>query len=49
MAGGSTNLALYERAAASLPFGPRFHAPLSHPGLALPLQRQADRLGYSLR
>ena len=49
MAGGSTNLAFYERATESLPFGPRFHAPLTHPGLALPLQRTAARLGYSLR
>jgi hypothetical protein len=49
MAGGSMNLAFYERAGDSLPFSPRFHAPLSHPGLGLPLQRQAARLGYSLR
>lgn len=36
MAGGSSNLALYERAADNLPFSRRFHAPLTHPGLALP-------------
>jgi hypothetical protein len=49
MASGSFDLALYERAAVHLPFNPRFHAPLTHPGLALPLQREAARLGYSLR
>lgn len=49
MAGGSFNLALYERAADHLPSSPRFHAPLTHPGLELPLRREADRLGYSLR
>jgi len=48
MAGGSSNLALYERASDNLPFNPRFHAPLTHPGLALPLQRRAAQLGYSL-
>jgi hypothetical protein len=49
MAGSSLNLAIYERGAGSLPFGPRFHAPLTHPGLVLPLQRFAARLGFSLR
>ena len=49
MAGGSINLAFYERATQCLPFGPRFHAPLTHPGLAIPLQRTAAHLGYSLR
>lgn len=49
MAGGSLNLALYQRSADNLPFHPEFHAPLTHPGLALPLQRKAAQLGYSLR
>lgn len=48
MAGGSRNLALYERAAPNLPLNPRFHAPLTHPGLELPLRRTAAELGYSL-
>ena len=49
MAGGSLNLALYERAADDLPLSPAFHVALTHPGLALPLQRKAAQLGYSLR
>ncbi len=49
MAGGSTNVALYERARGSLPTGPRFHAPLTHPGLDLPIRRIAGALGYGVR
>lgn len=48
MAGGSLNLALYERANGHLPFHPRFQTPLTHPGLVLPLQRIAAQLGYGL-
>jgi hypothetical protein len=48
MAGGSMNLALYERSAQQLPLNPRFHASLTHPGLELPLKREATKLGYSL-
>ena len=48
MAGGSKNLALYERSRQHVPLNPRFHAPLRHPGLELPLKREATRLGYSL-
>jgi hypothetical protein len=49
MAGGSLNLALYERAADALPPTPAVHLPLAHPGLALPLARAASKLGYGLR
>ena len=49
MAGGSNNVALYERAEAAIPPRPTLHLPLTHPGLALPLQRAAARLGYGLR
>jgi len=49
MAGGSLNVALYERAEAALPATPAIHLPLSHPGLALPLARAASKLGYLLR
>src|SRR4029079_17949012 len=49
MAGGSLNVALYERAEAALPAAPTTHVPLSHPGLALPLARAASKLGYLLR
>lgn len=48
MAGGSFNLAIYERAAGSIPPLPRFHSPLSHPGLAVPLMRICAKIGYSL-
>jgi hypothetical protein len=49
MAGGSLNVALYERALAAMPAEPTIHLPLSHPGLALPLARAASKLGYLLR
>ncbi len=49
MAGGSLNLALYERAVSAMPAHPDVHLPLSHPGLALPLARVASRLGFGLR
>ena len=49
MAGGSVNLALYERALPAIPGRPTIHMPLSHPGLSLPLARAAARLGYGLR
>jgi RES domain-containing protein len=49
MAGGSLNLALYERGLPAIPPSPVVHLPLTHPGLALPLARLASRLGYLLR
>ena len=49
MAGGSLNIALYERAEPRLAGTPTVHVPLSHPGLSLPLARAAARLGYGLR
>ena len=49
MAGGSLNVALYERAQPRLAATPTIHVPLSHPGLSLPLARAAARLGYGLR
>lgn len=49
MAGGSSNLALYERALPAIPAAPAIHLPLTHPGLSLPLARAATRLGYGLR
>ena len=49
MAGGSLNVALYERAIPAMPAEPAIHLPLSHPGLALPLARAASKLGYLLR
>ena len=49
MAGGSTNLALYERASDALPVRPRFHAPLTHPGLLDPIKRIAAQYGYGMR
>lgn len=49
MAGGSNNLALYERAVPAIPARPTIHLPLTHPGLSLPLARAAARLGYGLR
>jgi hypothetical protein len=49
MAGGSLNVALYERATPAIPPTPALHLPLSHPGLALPLARAAAKLGYLLR
>lgn len=49
MAGGSVNVALYERAEPALPPQPAIHLSLAHPGLALPLARAASKLGYGLR
>lgn len=49
MAGGSRNVALYERAQPRLAATPTVHVPLSHPGLSLPLARAAARIGYGLR
>jgi hypothetical protein len=49
MAGSSVNVALYERASASIATRPTVHLPLTHPGLALPLARAASKLGYGLR
>ena len=49
MAGGSLNVALYERAESRVAATPALHMPLSHPGLSLPLARAAARLGYGLR
>jgi hypothetical protein len=49
MAGSSINVALYERAQASISTSPVIHLPLTHPGLALPLARAASKLGYGLR
>jgi hypothetical protein len=49
MAGGSLNLALYERAKVAVPERPALHLPLLHPGLRLPLERAAAKLGYALR
>lgn len=49
MAGGSVNVALYERALPAMPAHPAVHLPLAHPGLTLPLARAAARLGYALR
>ena len=49
MAGGSLNLALYERARPAFAAQPTLHLPLTHPGLSLPLARAAARLGYELR
>jgi hypothetical protein len=48
MAGGSRNVALYERAADAIPAHPIVHVPLTHPGLDVPVRRLADRLGYEL-
>lgn len=50
MAGESTNVALYERAAAaSMPTHPALNIPLSHPGLAPALSRIAAKFGYGMR
>jgi hypothetical protein len=49
MAGGSLNVALYERATPAIPDRPAIHLPLAHPGLTLPLERAAAKLGYGLR
>ncbi len=49
MAGGSLNVALYERAETAVPERPTIHLPLAHPGLGVPLARVAEKLGYGLR
>lgn len=49
MAGGSSNVALFERASESLPAHPILNIPLGHPGLELALDRVADKFGYGLR
>lgn len=49
MAGSLANVALYERARASLPPHPAVHVPLAHPGLEAALGRIATRYGYGLR
>jgi len=48
MAGGSTNIALYERAVAGIPRHPILHLPLSHAGLEVALDRVANRFGYAM-
>jgi hypothetical protein len=48
MLGGSLILAMYERSRDHIPYSPRVHVPLSHPGLDAPLRRVAVRLGYDL-
>jgi hypothetical protein len=49
MAGGAMNLAIYERGAPALPARPVLNVPLSHPGLARPINRIAATYGYDLR
>jgi hypothetical protein len=49
MAGGSLNLAFYERAEPAVATHPAIHVPLTHPGLALPIARVAAKLGYGMR
>jgi len=49
MAGGALNVALYERAEGRIPRSPALHLTLAHPGLALPIERAATKLGYGLR
>ena len=41
-------VALYERAQRALPRVPAFHAPLTHPGLLMPLRHIALTVGYGL-
>ena len=41
-------VALYERSRHALPGAPFFHAPLTHPGLAVPLYHVARQLHYGL-
>lgn len=41
-------VALYERAAGSMPASPTMHIPLSHPGLLGALDETAGQLGYDL-
>jgi hypothetical protein len=49
MAGGLTNVALFERAADHLATRPRLHMPLNHPGLEAALNRIAATFNYDLR
>ena len=49
MAGRSTNIALYERAADAFPAHPALNIPLRHPGILSALNREARALGYGLR
>lgn len=49
MAGPATNVAIYERGASALPERPVLNVPLSHPGLAGPINRIAATYGYDLR
>lgn len=49
MAGGATNVAVYERALDVLPNQPLLHVPLAHPGLEASLNRIATAFGYDLR
>ena len=49
MAGGATNVAMYERASDAFPKQPRLHVPLAHPGLEASLNRIATTFGYDLR
>jgi hypothetical protein len=49
MAGGMTNVALFERAVDHLPARPRLHMPLNHPGLEPALNRIAAAFNYDLR
>jgi len=49
MAGGATNLAVYERGRDALPTRPLLNVPLAHPGLEASLNRIAATFGYDLR
>jgi len=49
MAGGATNVAVFERSRDALPKQPRLHVPLAHPGLEASLSRIATTFGYDLR
>ena len=49
MAGGLTNVALFERAIDHLAARPRLHMPLNHPGLEPALNRMAATVNYDLR
>lgn len=46
--GPGHSVALFERGMDRMPVNPRFHRPLSDPGLQLILDQAADRLGYAL-
>lgn len=49
MAGGATNVAVYERGRDALPKQPLLNMPLAHPGLEVSLNRIAMTFGYDLR